>query len=313
MQFKGFNISLCLLLFIQFAFADEKQNIKVNGSSRSYLVHLPKGYSPDLNKKPSLVIALHSGGESAEHMAEFTGFNAFADLDTVIVLYPSALEDHWNDGRYEIKGNPHHKVYVNDVRFIDSLIEKMIRVYNVDSDRVFLTGIANGAIMCYKAACQLSHKIAAIGPVLGSCAESVLLNCRPHRSISIIAINGSEDKLIPFDGGEIIYQDMDLGRIASVNETIQFWAQYNDTNKTLKPLILKTNDNHKFDGTIVYQKEFFNGRYQTEIILYLIKGGGHAWPGAKQFYEKGITGKVSKEINASELLWRFFKNHVPKN
>ena len=47
---------------------------------------------------------------------------------------------------------------------IDILIDK----YNVDKNRVFVTGWSNGAMMNFRLACELSHRISAIAPFAGS-------------------------------------------------------------------------------------------------------------------------------------------------
>ena len=310
-----FLLLVSVLFFVKCTFAqnspttkitDKKITLKHKGLTRYYYIHQPSGFKS--NAARPIIFVLHSGGEDASTMITFSHFNELADRDTVWVVYPAAYENHWNDGRFE-KGNPNHKgKNINDVSFIDSIIEREIQIHNVDSSRIFVTGIANGAIMTYKLACRLSHKITAIAPVLGSMAEYTSLTCKPMRSISVLAINGSDDKLIPINGGEVAYDEKLYGRVNSLKETISFWAHYNDSTKDAGE-VTRLPDMHKSDGTAVFYHKYYNEKYETEIIQYLIEGGGHAWPGAKQFYPMSVTGNISKEINATELIWNFFLEH----
>ena len=64
---------------------------------RTFITHIGRSY--DATKPTPLVFVLHGGGSSAEVMPAFTGFNAIADRDNFIVVYPDGIENHWNDGR----------------------------------------------------------------------------------------------------------------------------------------------------------------------------------------------------------------------
>ncbi|NMD03070.1 MAG: phospholipase, partial [Bacteroidales bacterium] len=47
----------------------------------------------------------------------------------------------------------------------------------------------------------------------------------------------------------------------------------------------------------------------TEVILYAVEGGGHTWPGGFQYLPAWIIGKTSRDIDANEVIWAFFKRH----
>ena len=67
----------------------------------------------------------------------------------------------------------------------------------VNADRVYATGISNGGIMAYDLACHTAI-FAAIGP--DSATE--LGGCGDPAPVSVIAIHGTADKNIPYNGGE---------------------------------------------------------------------------------------------------------------
>jgi len=44
------------------------------------------------------------------------------------------------------------------------------------------------------------------------------------------------------------------------------------------------------------------------VVLRTLDDGGHTWPGGKTKPELNL-GKVNMDINASELMWLFFRNY----
>src|SRR5258706_11090953 len=90
------TISLLLLNMPVAHAQDGPHTILVNGTERTYLIHLPSGYN-DQEKVP-LVIALHGGGGNPEQFARDTGFNQKADEAGFIVVYPrgTGLLPTWN-------------------------------------------------------------------------------------------------------------------------------------------------------------------------------------------------------------------------
>jgi len=74
----------------------------------------------------------------------------------------------------------------------------MAATHHIDRHRVYVTGMSNGAMMSYTLACELSDRITAIAPVAG---DLPAVPCRPARPISVLAINGTADPLVPYTGG----------------------------------------------------------------------------------------------------------------
>jgi polyhydroxybutyrate depolymerase len=49
-------------------------------------------------------------------------------------------------------------------------------------------------------------------------------------------------------------------------------------------------------------------RAGVAVDFYVIKGGGHTWPGASR--DVAALGPTTSEIDASAVLWDFFKAHA---
>lgn len=141
---------------------DHARTLKVGDLDRKYLLHVPKQY--DSKTPMPVVLAFHGGGANAEGMVKFCGLHDKADEAGFIVVYPSGtgrLEKllTFNGGNccgYAMQNN------VDDVGFVRSLLDDLATVANIDSKRVFATGMSNGGIISYRLASELSDRIAAI-------------------------------------------------------------------------------------------------------------------------------------------------------
>jgi len=47
----------------------------------------------------------------------------------------------------------------------------------------------------------------------------------------------------------------------------------------------------------------------SEVVFYTIEGMGHTWPGGKSLLPERMVGKTSDKINATNVIWEFFKRH----
>ncbi len=236
-----------------------------------------------------------------------------SDKEGFIVVYPDGIEKHWNDGRSGGEtGYRVHKENIDDVGFISTLIDYLIKELNIDPKRVYVTGMSNGAIMSYRLACELTEKIAAIAPVTGNMPQNIYPSCSPLRPISVLAINNVNDPLMPWAGKDITgpFGLKKLGKVLSASDTIRFWVTHN--NCTSSPVIIEEPDRDPKDGTRVRKKVYGNGKDGTEVILYAIEGGGHTWPGGWQYLPERIVGKTTRDIDANEVIWDFFKKHSTK-
>jgi len=275
-----------------------------DGLTRTYRVYIPTDY--DKNKATPLVFVLHGGGGSGKNMDKLTGFNIIAEREGFIVVYPDGIEEHWNDGR-EVENRVACEEKIDDVGFISALIDHLGEYLNIDRERVYATGISNGGLMSFRLAYELSEKIAAIAPVTANIGEDLYNNSSPGKPISVLVMNGTEDPLVPWGGGDIHFFNLKkLGKVISTEETIKFWVEHNKCSKD--PEITELPDTED-DGTKVIKESYTGGTEGTEVILYKIEGGGHTWPGGWQYLGEKIIGKTCRDINGSEIIWEFFKRH----
>jgi len=280
---------------------DHTRTLKHDGRTRSYIVHIPPKYD---SKQPTpLVLAFHGGGGNAQIMMRFYGLNDKADKGGFIVAYPNGTGRSeniltWNGGNccgYAQLNN------VDDVGFVRVVLDDLAKVVSVDSKRVFATGMSNGGILCYRLASELSDRIAAIAPVSGTMGTAT---CKPKRPVSVMHFHGTADEVVPFKGGKGSNRLTQQINFYSVEHSINAWVKANGCSE--KPTV--TDMPKKTDDMAVQRKTYGQGKDGTEVVLFIINGGGHAWPGRG----RGVLGKTTKNISADDLMWEFFKRHPMK-
>lgn len=304
-------ISFIILIFLKKS-GGHIRNAKLNheGLRRTWKIYIPS--LSDKSISIPLLIVLHGRGGNGDSMILLTrnGFNRLADKDKFMVAYPDGIELNWNDGRRDEQSNDRaHRDNIDDVGFISALIDEIIRIHNIDHTKVYVTGISNGAIMCYRLACELSHKIAAIAPVDGNIPVMLFPECSPLYPVSVLAINNTDDPLVPFNGGDIHgkFENANLGKVLSVDESIAFWIKRNECSAT--PVVIDLIGRYPEDDTRVNVKQYINENDGAEVILYTVDGGGHTWPGGLQYLPVSMIGKTCRDFDANEVIWSFFKKH----
>lgn len=273
------------------------------GLERHYVVYRPAGWSSDVANP--VVLVLHGGGGDGARMARLTGFSALADRHGFLAVYPDGIDRHWNDGRGVEKYRAQRED-IDDTGFLAELVERLAREYRIDRRRVYVTGVSNGAFMSHRLACEHADLFAAFAPVIGSMAENIVAGCRPGRSVPMLIMNGTEDALVPWEGGHVRFGRRQLGRILSTPASVEFWVRHNGCRTTAVTTELPDRDPR--DGTRVTLSRYSGCRDGVAVLLYTVRGGGHTWPGGWKYLPEFMIGRTSQDVIASEIIWEFFRD-----
>ena len=275
-----------------------RQTLVHQGAERSYVVRLP-ATAPLPDRRVPLVLVLHGGGGDAANAEAMTGFTDKAQREGFIVVYPEGsgrLKGRlltWNAGHCCGRAMQRR---VDDVGFIRTLIARLVADYPVDPRRVYVTGMSNGGMMTHRLGIELSDRVAAIAPVVAALFGD---EKEPSNAVPALMINGQLDTHVPPTGGAPGGRFTDAWDGTPTQPTAaqgSFWAMANDC--TTQPEI-------RDDGPLVRTR--YRCTPGREVELLLVKDNGHAWPGGHAGSRRGDT--PSTAVNATDLIWSFFKAH----
>ena len=281
-----------------------RREMEVGGIQRTYSIHLPSRFPG--GRPAGLVLVLHGGGGNGRQIERHTGFSPLADREGFIAVYPDAVDRNWNDGR-GAAGISAQRQNVDDVAFLSALIEGLIREFALDPRRVYVTGASNGAFMSQRLAAEKSERIAAIAPVIGGMGPQIRDRFAPKARVSVLLMNGTEDPLVPYQGGPVA-RSANRGETIGIAEIVRLWTTHNHCSG--KPETVLLPDTDPADGTRVRRTTYAPCADRTAVILYAIEGGGHTWPGGSQYLPRAIIGRTSRDIDATAVIWQFFANHA---
>ena len=268
---------------------------------RVYTLHIPDSF--DGTEAAPLVVFLHGGGGNAQSAQNFTNFNIFSDAHGFLMLYPQggfeAMPNSftWADGRGlapDVQG-------IDDVGFINALIEQLKTEYNINERKVYLSGFSNGSFLTQRIAFENNDQFAAIGIIGGTMSQELFNNGDPTRAIPLIYIFGTDDPLVPFDGG-FVSDNSNFDPVVGIEDAVDFWIQNNNCQITLPEV--KLPNSTITDNSDVTVFEYINGIAETKVKYYQVNGGGHTWPGVQ--IANPTLGVVNLDFQASEELWFFF-------
>ena len=170
--------------------------VTIGGRQRTYYVHLPQNVA----HPAPLVIMFHGGNGRPRGIARKTGWNALADQNGFIVVYPegsptrSGRGGTWNVG----DGVGMSATSADDMAYVRAIIADVRRNAQVDPARIYAAGHSMGGVFSYRLACEMSGTFAAIGVVSSTMVEK---GCTPTSPVAVLHIHGSADDRIPLAGG----------------------------------------------------------------------------------------------------------------
>lgn len=305
-------VALAAALFAYFLYTPEpelprlsgtlgKASMNVAGVERSYRTYVPKG----LPKGAPLVLVMHGSGEGSQAIRVGTGygFERLADQHGFAVAYPKSFGFDWNDcssiGNTAVDG-----VRADDAVFLAALVEKLVGEIGVDPNRVFAAGVSNGGSMALRLALEHPKRYRAVAAALANVPAPQNFQCQPGaQTPSVMILNGTEDPLVPYAGGEINLLGLFYkgGQVISSTASAQYLADRNAI--AGKPQVNLTQTAH---GTRVEHARWQAADGRTEVELVTLHGAGHGLP-QPWARRPRLLGPSPMEPNGPALIWAFFE------
>ncbi len=268
------------------------------GRSGTYIQDIPSAADRPL----PLVFDLHGYLELAVLQHEGSGLGPYGDSHGFTTITPQIDEPGWP--RWDFSPNS------ADVSYLSELMSHVEATSCIDLRRVYVAGLSMGAFTASSLACQLSDRIAAIGPVAGL---QDFTWCRTMRPVPVVAFHGTADPLVAYAGGQganARYLPAPDGGSSSgprngpgptdIPGNAAAWAHRNGC----------TGQPRRRDVAADVTLTTYQCPANATVELYTVLGGGHTWPGhASIVSPTPLVGSTTTSIDATAAMWEFFQAH----
>lgn len=264
-------------------------SVMAGGIYRTYRLYVPAAYT-GTSARP-LVFNLHGYTSNSLAQQQYTIFEPIADTANFLMVLPQGTKDasnytFWNAGM--------SASLVNDIAFLNALIDSLDLTYNIDLNAVYSCGMSNGGFMSHTLACESSNRFTAIASVTGNIFTTQYgSNCHPTRPVPVMQISGTADGTVPYNGGP---------GVMPVDSVVKYWVTKNICNPTAA--FSNVPNINTGDGSTAERYVYSGGLSGSSVELYKVIGGGHTWPGSPY-----IIGVTNQDFSASKEIWRFFRQY----
>ena len=149
---KIFTIIISILTISMVTNAQTRKTITSEGQKREYLQYAPS----DLGSKRPLIISCHGMNQSAQYQWNtLKDAKTLADKEKFVIVLPEGINNGW-----DISGD-------RDINLIKDLIAQMKKDFDIDENRVYLSGFSMGGMLTYHAMNKIPNVIAAFAPISG--------------------------------------------------------------------------------------------------------------------------------------------------
>jgi len=158
-----------------------------------YMIHVPPDYSGD--QEFPLILVL-SGGGGLAFDAALSSEDAIRDAG-YLVVYPNAAGHMWWDNLVPA--------------MVQALLLEVLRTYNVDTNRVYLTGFSNGGTGTIELGVRWPDRFAALASLMGAGLDTpsgIKLPLQNLYDVPVLFVHGDKDPRIPASSSQRTYDEL---------------------------------------------------------------------------------------------------------
>lgn len=273
------------------------RSIEYDGLAREYLVMVPD--QGNAVEPAPVVVDLHGLGWDMEGHVDYTKISDAVERGYVVVAAQGALiqdlpliqrllgDEAPPEGTPFWNVSPSLSFRHDDIGFIDAALDEVEAEVCVDPERIFITGMSNGAGMSATYACNGEHEIAAMFAVAG---VNLSPRCETGRVVAVTAFHGTQDTTVPYEGGEVLGVPIPA---PPVMERMQQLAADNGCDP--EPVVDEPADS--------FERTTWTGCADgADVVLFTEIGGGHTWPAGPD----ATDGRTQSSLDATAIMLDWF-------
>ncbi len=263
------------------------------GNTRKYIIYVPTIYTTQHIKVP-LLVGLHGNGDVVTNFSQIC-MSSIADTANYIVVYPQALPDPvlgtnaWHSGAGTLSPPYEVNSTIDDVGFINRLVDSVIANYQIDTNRMYVFGFSFGGFMTNKMAASSAKRFSAAACVSGE--RGNYNTSIPAVPVPYLHFHGTADSVITYYGNTASFPPLGV----TPDSTTKFWAIKNGC--SLTPVI-DTMPNLSADGLTFIRYTYSNISNSNKAILYKVVNGVHTW-----------YSRPTNDLDYCQTIWAFFRQY----
>jgi polyhydroxybutyrate depolymerase len=268
-----------------------EHRVEVDGQTRTFMLHVPRSYT-GATAVP-LVFDLQASGISPAVELQVTGMDRAAEENGFVVVLPQAAMAFAGGGA--TWNVPFKDGEVDDVGFVEQVLETVGERLCTDRTRVYAAGFSGGARFASELACRLPNKFAAMGAVAG------LRHPHGHEgacragapAVPIIAFHSTDDPVNTYEyepGRSPPYWSYGM------EEAVSRWSGFMNCQPPAEDKLSEA----------IRRLTWSDCRDGARIEFYRLSDSGHTWPGSSFAFPVEL-GTTDRTIDATSLIVQFFE------
>ena len=239
----------------------------------------------------SLMFVMHgSGGNSSDMLNHTKKLEAIAAQEKLLLVYPDGYQHFWNECR-KYSTAAANKENINENVFFTAMIQYFKEKYGISKNKIYAAGFSGGGHMAYKLALTMPDQIKGIAAVVANMPDAASCDCAlAGKALPVLIVNGTDDKVNPYSGGEMFVNNASYGVVRSTENTFGYWATLAGYKGSPEKILLPDTDtaDHK-----TIERYSYSNNHKPPVILLKVIGGHHDYPG---------------DIDVYLYAWNFFKS-----
>lgn len=271
---------------------------EVEGRTRTYSLYVPPMPPP----APPVLLVLHGSGGDGDRVRALTAGLAEEEADRLgfVVVYPDGVDGSWNDCHRSAPYTANTE-NIDDVRFLRSLVSRLVDSHGIDPSRVWTFGFSNGGHLALRLALEAPDDFPAVAAIAASLPTEDELDCTAsRRPVSVMFVNGTADPISPFQGGEV--RTGSAGRIGVVRSSIgsaRYFADLIEAPPQPEVTLASSSEGSRIEIAR------WRGDAGREVVHVTVHEGGHTIPGSPAAFPMEV-GAVDRGFDALAAAIDFF-------
>ncbi len=246
------------------------------------------------------VLNWHGLGSNGDDQAAYSGYEELAEEQGFLVVHPTGVAAAGGPTSWQLA--PDAGVGRDDVAFAATLIDELVADWCAEPKRIYSTGMSNGGYFTTRLLCELSDRVAAGVSVAGLFHPD---GCAPTRPVPLLAFHGTDDDVVPYEGGDSVLLGDDAVPPALAALFAQSIRVEYEEFVAANGCTLTAADTFIDSEIVIHTYEECDGGFA--MALFEVTDGGHTWPGSPLRDVTDGLGYTTGRVEATRDGWVYMR------